>query len=92
MKQRFPSFFKMKTERVKEARSIRRGIRDLWGTWMTHNQTKPSTVCVCVFVCLWIPMEQISVGKVVEKQKMMVLNTDTSHTSGGALLESVQVE
>lgn len=52
MKQRFPSFFKMKTERVKEARSIRRGIKDLWGTWMTHNQTKPSTVCVCVFVCL----------------------------------------
>lgn len=50
MKQRFPSFFKMKTECVKEARSIRRGIRDLWGTWMTHNQTKPSTVCVCVFV------------------------------------------
>lgn len=50
MKQRFPSFFKMKTERVKEARSIRRGIRALWGTRMTHNQTKSSTVCVCVFV------------------------------------------
>lgn len=59
---------------------------------MDDSQPDKTIHCLCVFVCLWIPMEQISVGKVVEKQKMMVLNTDTSHTSGGALLESVQVE